>query len=168
MTVYLRADSGVYSYDFQLDGKRHSGSTGKTDVDEARAFERAIRSDAMSLGIFCRAILKRARHKAKGRRSKNGYVYMLQSGYFIKIGHSHDPVERIRSISTATPDDCELLFCIPGTVRLERKLHAEFEACHHKREWFFLCGKLKQFVSEIEVSAVALEPNAPREIPRKA
>ncbi len=153
MSLYKRSDSDFYSYDFQLDGRRYSGSTGTDDLQQAQRFEQTMRNDANGVSILCRSVIRRAARKLPTTiRSNSGYVYMIRSGYFIKIGHSNDPASRLKSISTATPDDCEVLFCIPGDVKLERRLHTEFAACHYKKEWFFLCGKLKQFVDEFEVA----------------
>lgn len=151
MTVYKRSDSNHYSYEFQLDGRRYSGPTGTSDIEEAKEFEKQVRDDVSGMSILCRSVLRKASRKRLSIRNvKYGYVYMIKSGYFIKIGHSNDPSSRIRSISTATPDDCEMLFCIPGAVELERRLHQEFASCHYKKEWFFLCGKLKAFVTEFQ------------------
>lgn len=50
MSVYIRKDTkdGVYSYDFQLGGRRFSGSTGTTVRREAREIEKNLRSEAKS------------------------------------------------------------------------------------------------------------------------
>ncbi len=151
MSVYQRASGGVYYYDFRLDGARYSGCTGTENLVEAREFERIARADVARVNSFCRTIIRKAKKGKTSRRSKRGYVYMMRSGYFIKIGQSNDPAERFRAISTATPDDCELLFSIPGDLSLERQLHREFAASHYKKEWFFLCGKLKQFIEQFEI-----------------
>lgn len=45
MPVYRRPGASVYSYDFQLGGKRHSGSTGQTNERAAKAEERRIRAE---------------------------------------------------------------------------------------------------------------------------
>lgn len=167
MAVYKRANTEIYSYDFRVDGTRYSGSTGTADLEAARQLEADMRKDAMSVSILCRSVLRKAaRRLPEGRRTRRGYVYMLRSGYFIKIGHSLDPAERLKAISTSTPNGAELLFTIPGNLRLEHELHAEFAACHYQREWFFLCGKLKRFVEEFEAYAQASKQVAPPETPR--
>lgn len=171
MTVYKRQGSENYSYDFRLDGSRYSGFTGTSNLDEALEFEAAIKADIHSASSqFCRAILRRARTgvDASVRKTVRGYVYMLRSGYFIKIGHSLDPLERLKTISTSTPEGAELMFYLPGSIQIERRLHAEFAACHYRREWFFLCGKLKRFIEDFERSKcdalTNLTANPPREI----
>lgn len=51
MSVFIRKDSkdGIYSYDFQLGGRRFSGSTGKTAKREAREVEKRLRDEARAL-----------------------------------------------------------------------------------------------------------------------
>lgn len=169
MTLYKRTDSDFYSYDFRLDGRRYSGSTGTADLRAAQQFETTVRNDANGISILCRSIIRRAARKLPTPiRSNRGFVYMIASGYFIKIGHSNDPTSRLRSISTATPDDCEVLFCIPGDVKFERSLHDEFSACHYKKEWFFLCGKLKRFVTEFKAVLEVADTKSPTEITVRA
>lgn len=48
MSVYIRKDTkdGVYSYDFQIGGRRFSGSTGTTIRREAREIEKSLRAEA--------------------------------------------------------------------------------------------------------------------------
>lgn len=150
MSVYIKGSGGPYYYDFHVDGVRYSGNTHTEDLQAALERERAARADATGLSSFCRSIVRKAKRTYGLRRNMRGYVYMLRSGYFIKIGHSLNPTERLQKISTACPEDCELLFCIPGDLKLERELHEQFDACHYRREWFFLCGKLKQFIAEFE------------------
>lgn len=151
MAVYKRKNSETYSYDFLVDGVRYSGGTGTADLDRAIAYEKSLRDELLSTSSFCRSVIRRARRSVPAKASaRAGYVYMIRSGYFIKIGHSHDPEQRFKSINTASPDGCELLFCIRGSMKIERELHREFAACHYKKEWFFLCGKLRHFVEEFE------------------
>lgn len=151
MSVYKRNECDVYSYDFRLDGRRYSGSTNMEDLDEALEFESLIKSDILNISKFCHSVIRKALRTIPARvRANSGYVYVLRSGFFIKIGYSTNPVERIGSIVTSTPDDCEMLFLVPGNLKLEKRLHREFAACHYRREWFFLCGKLKRFVEEFD------------------
>lgn len=150
MAVYKRGDCDLYSYDFHKDGKRYAGPTGTADLEEARRIEATVKGGIAAINPFCLSIIRRARRSLPQRpNAKNGYIYMLKSNYFIKIGQTINPAERLKAIQTASPDGCELLFAIPGDLRLERMLHAEFEACHFRGEWYFFCGKLKRFVEEV-------------------
>lgn len=154
MTVFIRKDTGLYSYDFQVDGVRYSGPTATADRVEAIAFEKSIRLEIPRMDAFCLAILRKAKTDVPKRATaQSGYIYMLRSGYFIKIGHSQDPADRLKTINTSTPDGCDLLFCFPGSIAFERKIHKAFSACHHRGEWFFLCGKLRTFVERFEMQS---------------
>lgn len=165
MSVYKRTNSNFYTYDFRLDGVRYSGQTHCADIKDALAYEDAIRREIATISGLCRSILKRAISSRKTAiTSRKGFVYMLKSEYFIKIGHSIDPIERIRTLSTAMPTECEMLFCIRGGVELERSLHDEFRSCHYRNEWFFCCGKLKQFVEEFKQTASGMH-DATHQIP---
>jgi len=169
VSVYKRDGSEFYSYDFRIDGKRYSGFTGTADLEDALQIERAARDDVMSLSTFCRMILRKAtRRMPSNARLAKGYVYVLRSGYFIKIGYSTDPAERMKTLLTASPSECELLVCLPGNLKLERQLHAEFAPCHYQREWFFLCGKLKQFIADFEASVQSRRQEVPPEVPHVA
>ena len=151
MAVYKRSGCEQYSYDFRLDGKRYSGSTETSDLEEAREVEKNIRDGLQPMTGLCQSVIRKAkRNLPSAAKSHRGYVYVLKSGYFIKIGHSTDPKERVRNITTSTPGPCKMLFCFQGGPQVERALHAEFAACHYRGEWFFLCGKLKGFVEAFE------------------
>ncbi|MAM13055.1 MAG: hypothetical protein CML23_21905 [Rhizobiaceae bacterium] len=164
MTIYKRGDSECYSYDFWLDGRRYSGNTQTDDYEDARAIESTIKAEIVTISPLCRSVLKRARRTLpKKMPAAAGYVYFIKSSHFVKIGYSNEPSERIKKIFTSTPLDCELLFCVKGTLRLERQLHSEFAACHHQREWFFYCGKLKAFLTEFEA---AQRHSLPQELPQ--
>jgi hypothetical protein len=151
MTLRKRPNSGTYNYDFSIDGTRYTGSTWTGNKDEALAFEKAIKDEILPMRGFCRAILRKAMLETpKNASSRRGRIYVLKSGYFIKIGYSKDPHDRLKTINTAIPGECELLFSIPGSIKLERRVHDLFRPCHYQKEWFFLCGKLKRFIEEAE------------------
>ncbi|MDE2107147.1 MAG: GIY-YIG nuclease family protein [Patescibacteria group bacterium] len=88
-------------------------------------------------------------------------IWVRQVQYW-EIGYSSDPADRREQIETSSPFDCELLFAIAGGVDLERRLHREFAACHHRREWFFYCGRLKTFIEEFKQ---APSPKVPQDFP---
>lgn len=150
MSVFKRPGSDFYSYDFRLDGERHSGQTFTSNRAEAVAIEHQLKSEVTGFGHVTRRVLKKARRTLPDAVQRRGHVYMLKSGYFIKIGFSVNPEDRMRTIETATPEECILLLLLAGDIKLERQLHREFSASHYRREWFFLCGKLKAFVAEFE------------------
>jgi len=149
MSVYIRPGSDTYSYDFRIDGLRYSGDTGTSDRAEAKSYEQMMKDNVVVKTTLCRSMLRRARRTPTFNPDRPvGHVYMIRSGYFVKIGYSADPMERMRMVAVATPDTCELVFCVRGDMKLEKRLHKEFSASHYRGEWFFLCGKLKHFLDE--------------------
>jgi hypothetical protein len=55
-----------------------------------------------------------------------------------KIGWSNDPVARLATLLTGSPNELELLCQIPGGRALEARLHLQFRDKHRRREWFDL------------------------------
>lgn len=167
MAVFKRSDSNLYSYDFRLDGQRYHGPTGAETVEEARLFEKGVRDEILSIDGAFRTLLRSARRDIPTKTTaKAGYVYFIRSGYFVKIGHSLDPMERLKTLSCATPEGAALLFWFRGNQQLERRMHREFAASHHQREWFFLCGKLKQFIEMAEKAINAPQQSEKQGVPR--
>ncbi|TGQ95370.1 site-specific integrase [Mesorhizobium sp. M8A.F.Ca.ET.208.01.1.1] len=80
MSVYIRADArdGTYTYDFQLQGRRFSGSTERTSKREAKDVERARRAEA-----------KAAIAVEKAFADPNMTVAVATSRYWIEIGQNH-------------------------------------------------------------------------------
>jgi len=72
-------------------------------------------------------------------RRTTGYVYIAQSGDYCKIGFtSHSPADRISQLQTGNPHPVKLVGMIPGTMRDEERLHAEFADKQVRGEWFAL------------------------------
>ena len=64
------------------------------------------------------------------------YNYFIQAGDFVKIGFGSDIAARLRQIATHCPYEPKLLFKIPGTSDMEKRLHRRFEHLHCRAEWF--------------------------------
>jgi hypothetical protein len=108
----------------------------KKKDEEAKAAQRQKEIDAQRE-------IERKQRLAKtrvGRRSLgwDGYIYFIQgaSGGAIKIGHSMDPVKRLKDLQTSYPDDLVLLLMIAGSEADERALHELLAASRLKGEWF--------------------------------
>lgn len=82
---------------------------------------------------------------------RTAWVYFVQAGDLVKIGHSSDPIGRLEAIRTHNPD-AELLAVERGGIRRERQLHADFASLRFKREWFHLRDELEEYVSSISKS----------------
>lgn len=96
--------------------------------------------------------MRRARRAAAEQESRvitPGWIYYARIDQRIKIGYSADVRERMR----AYPPGAELLAVHPGTVTLEREMHARFRsALAGGREWFHpvadLLGHIDDVVAE--------------------
>lgn len=68
------------------------------------------------------------------------FIYVMQSGEFVKIGYSGRPQDRLRSLLGSMPYDCSLVahFEAPAAVilRIEAYLHRSLEKHRHRGEWF--------------------------------
>lgn len=70
--------------------------------------------------------------RARGKRQP-GFVYYIRMDNLIKIGYARDISRRMR----AYPPSAELLAAHPGTIELEKSIHADFRAFLRRgREWF--------------------------------
>lgn len=70
-------------------------------------------------------------------------VYVIAYGAFVKIGVSHDPKQRLLTMSTAMPEEPTLVAarvfpCKLHAQRAELKMHCKFmgKRVRHRREWF--------------------------------
>jgi hypothetical protein len=93
---------------------------------------------------------------------KPGFIYVLKSGPYYKIGFADDIEQRMKSVgNSAKPDDLkepiELFFSFPTQSKLiaERKLHDFFSSVRVKGEWFCLADRhldiLRRFVDGYSV-----------------
>ena len=87
--------------------------------------------------------------------SRKHWIYYIQwenDPEFVKIGYSSKPVDRVASFLTGSPGRLRLL-------RLEEVLsqkeelgkHSEFNAYHHRREWFKYEGALKDYIESLDM-----------------
>lgn len=89
-------------------------------------------------------------------RQHPGWVYFIQGGPNIKIGHSSDPKKRLARLATATPEKLELLGAIEGSMAVESRLHAAFSYARIRREWFRATPWLKALADWAAKGAPAL------------
>jgi hypothetical protein len=78
---------------------------------------------------------------------KPGYIYVLKSGPYYKIGFADDVAQRLKNVASAVspdlPEPITLLFSFPTTSKLiaERALHELFRQSRTKGEWFQLADR---------------------------
>jgi hypothetical protein len=74
------------------------------------------------------------------RDAQIGFVYLMKSGRFYKIGHSDAPGRRQYDLAIQLPEKVELIHKIPtgAPEAAERFWHERFEAKRKRGEWFAL------------------------------
>jgi hypothetical protein len=88
----------------------------------------------------------RSQQQAERRKARTGYVYFVQNGDRIKIGHSVDPGQRVLSLSLRLSD---ILGVIEGNQRFERHLHQMFADYRiGDTEWFHDCQALREYIDQ--------------------
>jgi hypothetical protein len=87
--------------------------------------------------------------RARARRlEKVGYIYFLRAGQWVKIGFSTDPTGRFTSLKTALPAPVTCLVSVPGSARLERRLHEIFRKHRGQGEWFKAVPELTRLMAQ--------------------
>jgi len=88
------------------------------------------------------------------RRKSGGYVYVIKHEHgFAKIGESHDPMDRLNSLSTATPYDLFLFTTIEivgDRTEVESALHQIYGKSHVSGEWFDIDEEDFQHLAQID------------------
>lgn len=76
----------------------------------------------------------------RDRDVRNGFVYLMKSGRFYKIGHSDAPGRRQYDLAIQLPEKVELIHKIPTEApeAAERYWHERFQARRKGGEWFAL------------------------------
>jgi hypothetical protein len=77
---------------------------------------------------------------------RQGWVYFIEAGGYIKIGFTGSVPSRLAQIETATPFVLTLLRQEPGTLETEMAFHKRFGALHVKGEWFRFEGELREYL----------------------
>lgn len=91
--------------------------------------------------------------RAKSKKvASDGWVYYIQVGELIKVGHTKALHERIR----AYPPDATLLAIEPGTRKLEQERHSRFHAhLKHGREWFADAEEVRSWIDQVRADNAA-------------
>lgn len=81
---------------------------------------------------------------------KEGYVYFLSAGDYIKIGYSETIHQRINQLQTGCPFKLELVSVMPGTMKTEKMLHNKFNKHRYNNEWFEFCLEIREFIESMK------------------
>lgn len=73
---------------------------------------------------------------------KAGWIYVIQSGEFIKIGFATDVAKRVRGLETGSPHPIAVLHEMRGTLEDEARFHGRFASYRVRGEWFRKDGDL--------------------------
>lgn len=125
---------------------KQSKSTGAKDIESALAWREARRRKAVP-----RTELKALWHACEqfdAVANPSSVVYFAQARAtgLVKIGHSTDVANRMRSLGTACPGGLEVILLIRGDRAIERLCHAAFRPLRVDGEWFEYRDALVRFV----------------------
>jgi len=76
----------------------------------------------------------------------SGYIYAIECGERIKIGHSMKPELRFVKIASDAPYPCTLIGYWPGSRVDEKDIHDLFSSIRVHREWFAITIELRLFI----------------------
>lgn len=84
------------------------------------------------------------------RKRKEKDVYIIQSGItkHIKIGHSINVTQRVKSLKTSSPERLLLLGVVKDKALTERDIHKEFSDDRVKGEWFNPSPRLLEWIHD--------------------
>lgn len=88
------------------------------------------------------AALGTIRDRTAQRRARQGYVYLITDGEYLKIGYSVNPKKRAAELQTGNARKLTLLGFFPGTEADERKLHRKYIKDNELQEWFRISDAL--------------------------
>jgi hypothetical protein len=84
----------------------------------------------------------------------SGFVYFIadERKHWVKIGRAKNPKARLRDLQTSCPLKLFLLAKVfnDSAPKAESELHERFDKYRHRGEWFWLEGKLLDYVKEIK------------------
>lgn len=86
----------------------------------------------------------------------NGFIYAIECGERIKIGHSKHPERRFSKIASDAPFPCHMLGYWPGSVADELEVQSKFLAIRSHGEWFAATADLLAFVAQNVMPAHAV------------
>ena len=95
-----------------------------------------------------------------------GFVYIAQIGKHIKIGFSRNVAKRLKAVETSATQ-VDLLFSVPGDMRLEKLIHNLLGEDKIRNELFHQSWRITSFIYRVEQEGIAaglkfLESSTPK------
>jgi hypothetical protein len=101
---------------------------------------------------WARGIVANIRPKPEIDRTVVGayehHVYWAYSAGRIKIGTSNNVPDRLRGLSGQSPHPVTIIMTRPGSIDLERKLHACLDSLRLHGEWFRLTTEFRKYLDQ--------------------
>jgi len=87
----------------------------------------------------------------KPEKHDEGYIYLLKSGEYYKIGKTKYLDKRVTQLGVALPDPCVLIYAFKAKSRSrsEEDLHRRFNAARRNGEWFTLTPEQVEEIKSI-------------------
>jgi hypothetical protein len=85
-------------------------------------------------------------------RNRQSYVYFIQDGETVKIGHSHNPKSVVKALKRGNHRELKLLVTGAGGQPRERLLHKRFAKfrIHPRHEWFTLVPQITKYIAGLK------------------
>jgi DNA-binding XRE family transcriptional regulator len=84
----------------------------------------------------------------------SGFIYAIECGGRIKIGHSSNPKLRFNKIASDAPFPCTFIGQWEGSVADEQTIHQRFASIRCYREWFAATDELKGYLASIAKAGI--------------
>lgn len=81
---------------------------------------------------------------------KQGTIYFVSCGDFIKIGFAEAVKQRLRNLQSSSPFELKLLHSMRGTLAREGELLAAFADIRQRGEWFKAEPPLVSFIERVK------------------
>lgn len=85
----------------------------------------------------------------KPQRERMVYFVVGELTGLVKIGSAVDPIDRLRTLQTGSPDRLTLVTTIAGGEKAERALHKQFSGSRVHGEWFSPTPDLLAFIESV-------------------
>lgn len=92
----------------------------------------------------------------------SGFVYIIKSGDYAKVGYSRFPQNRLAMLAKYSPMPSVLARTFEGGKWLEHRLHRYLVEQHQHGEWFRWCAELDDLVRNgVPAFVNSLPPGSP-------